>query len=267
MIAPPATAPRPRLRPIVMPAEHGGWSFIGAPILLGLLVAPSWIGAMVATAGLLMFLSRQPLKTGAKDLLQKKRYPRTDWALGIGGAELAVALLLLGLSIAYSPRPLLPPIAVFLGVAAIQFVYDSLGKGRNTLPEIVGASAAGIIATIIAIAGGSSIPLAWLLAGILSLHCAVAIVYVGARLDLAHKRPTSILAVWLVALAATAIVAFFVSSSLFSWPLLATFTLLAARAVWGVSRFRKEIKPHFIGIQEIGYTLLLISAVALTIQG
>jgi len=49
-------------RTVVLPREHGGWSLIAEPALLGLLVAPSWAGVALALAGLVAFLARQPLR-------------------------------------------------------------------------------------------------------------------------------------------------------------------------------------------------------------
>jgi hypothetical protein len=69
-----------RLRPIALPVEHGGWAFLGAPILLGLWVAPSITGVWLGLAALGAFLSRQPLKLTLGDRRRGKRYPRTMWA-------------------------------------------------------------------------------------------------------------------------------------------------------------------------------------------
>jgi hypothetical protein len=227
-----------------------------------MLVKPSWPGLIISIAGFLMFLSRQPLKLAAKDILQRKKYPRTVWALGLGGIELAVALALLAIAMAISSRPLLIPAAVFLTVAAVQFAFDSLGKGRSTFPELIGATAAAILAPIIVLAGGLSDRPAWILGALLALHSALAIVYVGVRLDLAHKRQTSTISIWtLSALTLLAVGAGF-SIGLVPWLVLAVFVVLAARAIWGVSPRRAIVKPHFIGIQEIAYTLLLIVVAA-----
>ncbi len=69
-----------RLRPIALPVEHGGWGFLGAPIVLGLWVAPSVAGFWLSLAALGVFLTRQPLKLALGDRQRGKRYPRTVWA-------------------------------------------------------------------------------------------------------------------------------------------------------------------------------------------
>src|SRR5215212_11211122 len=67
------------LRPLALPTEHGGWGFLFEPIVLGLAVAPSWSGVLVAIAFIFGFLTRQPLKLALQDALREKWYPRTRW--------------------------------------------------------------------------------------------------------------------------------------------------------------------------------------------
>ena len=58
------------LRSIALPAEHGAWSFLLEPLVLGLLFAPSWSGIVFAVALFFGFLTHQPLKIYVKDLLR-----------------------------------------------------------------------------------------------------------------------------------------------------------------------------------------------------
>src|ERR1044071_4882431 len=67
------------LRPLALPAEHGGWGFLFEPMLLGILVAPSWNGALVGTATLFAFLARHPLKLALHDAMRGRSYPRTAY--------------------------------------------------------------------------------------------------------------------------------------------------------------------------------------------
>ncbi|MCA9913783.1 MAG: YwiC-like family protein, partial [Anaerolineae bacterium] len=88
----------PKLRPIALPTEHGGWAFLYEPILLGLLLAPSVAGFLLSISGVFVFLLHQPLKLAMKDRIRGRRFPRTNWAerfvLGYGTvALLAFALV------------------------------------------------------------------------------------------------------------------------------------------------------------------------------
>jgi hypothetical protein len=67
-----------RLRPIALPTEHGGWSLLAAPILLGLRLAPSAADAWLSLAALGAFLTRQPLELAWGRLAQPIDSNR-DW--------------------------------------------------------------------------------------------------------------------------------------------------------------------------------------------
>lgn len=247
---------RPRLKPLLLPVEHGGWGLIGAPILLGLIVSPSARGALIACAALLLFLSRQPLKIAAKDIVRKKRYPRTSWAGGFALAEIGLGVVLL--AVAYSP-PLLLPLALLAVLSAAQFVLETFGKGRAILPELVGSAAAAVFVTLITLAGGTEPRLAWLFAAALTLHAWLAVVYVTRRLN--HHENT-----WAVALSAgtALILATLVwSRNGMGWPLTVGFAVLAGRALWGTSKLQTKRRAQIVGVQEVGYTLMLVVALVL----
>jgi len=205
-----------------------------------------------------MFFSRQPLKTAAKDFLQKKSFPRTRYALGFGGLFLALALVALGFGVRLSVQSLLLPLAALAVLAGIQFGFDAFGKGRNTLPELAGAFAAATFAPLTAEAGGLAPETSWYLAAVLALHSALAIVYVSTRLDVSRNLEASVnsayVAAGLVALVTIVATALYLVPAL----LIPTFLVLIARAVWGVSAWRRPVKPQIVGIQEMLYTLGLV---------
>src|SRR5687768_18395179 len=51
-----------RIRSVALPAEHGGWSMLLEPIVLGLRLVPPWPGACLALALAGAFLARHPFK-------------------------------------------------------------------------------------------------------------------------------------------------------------------------------------------------------------
>ncbi|GIW24085.1 MAG: hypothetical protein KatS3mg069_0352 [Meiothermus sp.] len=67
MTAQPKTVQVP-LKTVALPNEHGGWGFTLEPILLGLLVAPSWAGLGLGVFALAAFFTRHPLKLWLADL-------------------------------------------------------------------------------------------------------------------------------------------------------------------------------------------------------
>ena len=66
-----------RLKAVALPAEHGGWGMLGEPILLGLLVMPSWAGTGVGLIALGAFLARHPSKLAIADRRRGPRVART----------------------------------------------------------------------------------------------------------------------------------------------------------------------------------------------
>jgi hypothetical protein len=68
-------------RSVALPAEKGSWSLVSEPILLGLLVAPSWVGAALAVGAFALFLCNRPLKVYLADRRRGRAYERTALAL------------------------------------------------------------------------------------------------------------------------------------------------------------------------------------------
>ena len=233
---------------------------IGAPILLGLVVAPSIPGGLIAVGALLLFLSRQPLKIAAKDIIRKKRYPRTTWAGAFALAEIGVASILIAVAYTRVGSPLLVPIGVLAALSLGQFALETFGKGRAILPELIGSAAAAVFATLIALAGGFETTQAWLLAGALTVHAWLAVVYVTRRLN--HHEST--LAVLLSSAVAVMFATAACAEGLMQWPVVAAFGVLAGRAMWGISPWQTPRRAQIVGVQEVAYTMLLVVALALT---
>jgi len=195
-----------------------------------------------------MFLARQPAKIATKDLLRGKRFPRTDWAAGIALTLLLLAGITLTAVIPFR-GPLLLPLGALLALAAAQFAFDVLGRGRSLLPELFGAAAAAMFTPLITLAGGLAKELAWLLGLVLALQAWLAIVYVSTRL----KRVQGAVATAALALLGVTLAAGIVLAGLMRWPLLLLFATLAVRALWGTSQWSVTRRPQVVGMQEVAY--------------
>lgn len=238
MTAIPLPARPVALRPLALPNEHGGWGFLCEPIVLGLLVAPSWRGALLAVAAVFVFLARHPLKLALQDAVRGRSYPRTAWCRGIAAAYLFIAAI--ALTGAFTPRILIP-LAFAAPLAIIQVVYDARNRSRELLPEISGAMAMASVAAAIAIGGGMLSVIAYGLAGILIARFVPAIVYVRALLGRVPKW----IAVALHIVAVAAIAAY-------APPLaIVAMIVLLIRAIWGVTHESPRAKT--IGWREIVY--------------
>lgn len=251
-----ANTARPALRPFALPTEHGGWGFLLEPLLLGLLVRPSFSGAFIALAALLGFLTRQPLKFALQDALRGKSYARTRycWMLAAGYALGAAAMLAAAIA---TGRPMLVvPFGLVAPLAITVVLYDANNRSRSPFPEFAGAAAMSSTAAAIAIAGGMRMMPAFALSGLIIARSLPAIAYVRTLLMRAHGKSA---ASW-PALALHVVAAFAVATFA---PLLAVVAMvvLLVRAAWGLAHPPSRAKT--IGWTEIAFgalTVLLIAA-------
>ena len=252
-----------RIRPVALPVEHGGWSFVLEPIALGLLVAPSLAGLCLSIAALGAFLTRHPLKIVVADRRRGRRFPRTVVAERFA---LAYALIgassLLAAAAAASGQSFLLPLLAASPFAAAQMVYDLSGRGRSLAAELTGALALASVSSAVAVAGGWGTPAALALWALLAARFVPAILYVRARLSEMHGGPRSIAPTLVAhALALVAIVSLTLSGVA---PLLAALVIcvLLLRAVHGFHFARRQTTAKQVGMLEVGYGTLTVLACA-----
>ena len=255
----PATVP---WRAVALPAEHGGWGFLVEPVVLGLVLAPSGAGVCLALAALAGFLARHPLRLWLLDRRKHARHPRTALAERFfsGYAVLALVLLVAGFILARAP--FWPALAVAVPIGLVPLAFDAVGRSREVLPETAGAVALGASATAIALAGGASPSLAWGAWALLALRSVTSVLYVRARIRLDRglaAGPRAVLAGHAVALAAATGLA---RAGWAPWLASAVFFILLARAAWGLSSWRRPVRPKTLGFQELGYGILTLALLA-----
>jgi hypothetical protein len=206
-----------RLRPIALPVEHGGWGFLGAPIILGLWVAPSVAGFWLSLAALGAFLTRQPLKLALGDRQRGKRHPRTAWAerfVTLYGIGALLAFLAAWLTTAH---PFWLPLLLAAPLALVQFRYDLLKESRSLLAEVCGAHALAALAAALVLCGGWQTIPALLLWFLLALKATAAIIYVRARIRQARNVPAARAPVYLTHASALAAVVGLAEVNLVPW--------------------------------------------------
>jgi len=225
-----ATVTSPRLRSIALPAEHGSWGLTLEPILLGLLVAPSWGGLALAWGAFGLFLLRWPLKI-AKTSSRQQRQTRLMMALRfvtIYGL-LAMSGFMMGIWQA-GWLPLLP-FAMALPFGLIFLEYDVQNRSRSWQTEIAGPVAFSATASSIALAGGWASTVAFALWAVLVARAVPSVLYVRARLRLDRGRPHQPIIAIGTHMVALAVIGWLIW---FGWlPLLTlgVFMLLLARAI------------------------------------
>ena len=179
---------KPRLRPVALPVEHGGWGFTLEPVLLGMLVAPSGAGVALSLFALAAFLTRHPLKLWIADVAARRRYPRTIYAsrfaLLYGGAALAA----LALAVRTAQGAFWAPLLLALPLAIFQFTYEIREQARALPAELAGAVAMGGLAPAIALAAAVAPQSAYGLWLVLAARAVAAIFYARVQVRRARSK-------------------------------------------------------------------------------
>ena len=262
----PPAAPRPvRLRTVALPAEHGSWSLVAEPILLGLLVAPAWSSLAWALAAFMAFLAYQPLsfvwRAVRRDGRRHKWHPRTRLAARVALLYALLGALCLAWALWLTGGAPLRPLGLALPLLALFAVYDQK-PGRRWQAELSAPAAFAAIVAAMALAAQWPTAVAYALWGVMAARALPAVLYVRARLRLVKGQPAQTglalgahalavglggALVWLGWLPATAVIALLI---------------LLLRAAGGLSPYRRNISTKTLGFIETGYGLLTVLLVA-----
>jgi hypothetical protein len=251
-----------RWRSVALPTEHGGWSFISEPILLGLLIAPSFGGIGIGIAALGTFLLRQPLKLYFKDMRSRRQVPRTNVARQflLFYATVTIAAALITLWLIPSLNPILP-LLFALPPFGIQLAYDIGNKSRSLVAEVSGSLATGALASSIVMMQGWSLLPALGLWLAMAAKAVTAVLYVRSRLRMERAKPAGVMLTILAHGMACILLLLAHSRGLLPWTAPLAMSILMGRAVLGLSPWRTARPPKVIGIQELfcglGFVLLL----------
>jgi hypothetical protein len=253
------------LRSVALPVEHGGWGMLGEPLLLGLLIAPSWAGLGIGVASIAAFLAHHPAKLVLADVRRGSTTRRTSAALAFLLLYGAVSAVGLGVA-CRGHQAWWIPLAAAAPFAAAQLAYDARHQGRQLLPELLGAVAlSSVVAAEMRAAGMPFGPClaAW---AVLAAKAVGAVLYVRARLrydrGLAPDR-TAAMASHALAL----LLAFVLARTGYTpWLVLPAFGFLLARAAYGLSHLHRPVRPQKVGIQEMayGFSFVLLMAIGYT---
>lgn len=253
-----------RWRSVALPTEHGGWGFISEPILLGLLLAPSWSGLALSFAAFAVFLLRQPLKIYLKDVRNERRAPRTIAAQQFVLIYAIMALAAGIITFAFLPAlDALLPLLMALPFVVIQIAADVQNRSRTLVAELAGATATGAITSAIVVMHDWSFPMALGLWLALAIKSITAVLYVSGRLRLERGKPEAIKLAVVAHMGGFVILVTAAATGFLVWTVPIAMGVLITRAVVGLSPLRKPRPPKIIGMQEIGYGLLFTLCIAL----
>ena len=246
------------VRSVALPVEHGGWSFLAEPVVLGLLVAPSSAGFAIAVATSAGFLIRHPGRMFWKNRQRLDVSPRFrvagKFAVGYGlvaAVGLAAAWALAGI------RPLVP--FIIAGPFFLLFaVYDVRHEARLLLPELLAPAAIAVSAPAIALAGGWTAQAALVLWVLLVLRFIPTVLYIRARLRLERDKPYDAAASNTAHGAAVLAGGGLAGVGLAPWLSVVGLGVLLARAAVGLSRYHRPATAKVIGFSEVAYGTLFV---------
>jgi len=240
------------MTPLALPVEHGGWGILLEPLALGLLVAPSRGGALIAVAAFFAFLARHPLKLAMQDAMRGHSFARTMWCWVFVAWYGVLGAYSLTFAVAQSSLRILAPMLLVAPLAIVMLVYDAKRRGRSLLPEAAGAIAMASSAASIAIAAGQSYAFAFTLMAMMAMRSVPSIFYVRSLLG----RTSATIVVALHALA------FGFGAWVGTPGAVAAYLALFARAAWGLAHDAPPAK--IIGWREIAWGVVTIGLFALT---
>jgi hypothetical protein len=242
---------RVALRPLAIPNEHGAWSFVLEPLVLALLIAPSKGGVALTIAIVAAFFLRHPLRLLTRDLMSRKRYPRTAACATLAGVYGAASLVFLGLAIAASSLLIALPLLLAVPFLALQFLHDVRNQGREFVAETCGAIAAAAGGAACVLASPTAGARIALVVAVLALTRSLpSILYVRALL-----RKSSVVPGLIAHALSCVLIAALVARLGFSPLLIAVPLLLLARCV--AAQSRPSLTARRLGLEDLGWGVVV----------
>jgi hypothetical protein len=143
----------------------------------------------------------------------------------------------------------------------VQLRYDLRNRGREVLPELVGAVALSASTPLVALLGGAPAVVAFASGTLIALRSLSAIVYVRARLRRARGLPAGRTPAVLSHVLALAVAVALAGAGLGPRLGVAAFVLLAARAVHGLGP-APPVRAQVVGVQEVVWGIVTVVLLA-----
>ncbi len=242
---------------LIVPTEHGSWSWMLVPFGVGVLVAQEshftvWLTLM---GGLSLFFMRQPAMVWTR--ARRGRARRTDGTLALGWLALLCLIGLLSLiGLLWAGRwmllwMLIPITAVF----SIYLFAAKQGQGaiRTLWMELAGAVALAGMAPAALIAAEEQLSTtAWVLWLVMGIQNVVGVIYVRLRIADTHKRPYPRRSVILIHAGAVGLIVLLSLFQLAPIWLFVPFGAMLIRAIWAVANVHPIESIKQFGFTEIG---------------
>lgn len=174
---------------VAIPNEHGGWSLTLEPALLGLLVAPSWAGVLLAVAGVVGFMTRAPLKISVGDRLRHRMLDRTRVADQSTIAYLAALTLFIAGASWTARSPFWIPLLAALPLMVVGLAFDVRNRSRRLIAELTGSIGIASVGAAVVLAGGGSMGSAFGVWAVVTARAVASVPHVRVQLRRAKGQP------------------------------------------------------------------------------
>ncbi len=197
------TTPSSSVRALILPKEHGSWSLAFEPLVLGLLVASSRAGLVLALAVIAGFFVRRPLKLAVTlPPADQRRVPAMKWAILFG----MLALIFLISAATLASWQALWPLLLCVPFGAIFLWFDLRNEMREAEAELSGSAAFAVVPAAIATMAGWSAPAALGLAALMLTRSLPTVLTVRTYLRQAKGLPSTSMGAMVAATAAFALI-------------------------------------------------------------
>jgi hypothetical protein len=264
--APSASATRERSawRAVAVPSEHGGWGLTLESVVLGLLVAWSWAGLLVAIAAFVAFVARTPAKLVAIDVRRDRWLPRTRLAAGIAAVELVLLAALAVTATAITGWNWWVAVVAAAPMIAVEAWYEVRSQGRRLVPELCGAAGVAATAAAIVLAGDGPPRLAAAAWAVLAARSIAAIPFVRAQIARARRGVTDVRASDVAQVAAAVVGAFALALDRSVLAGVAVLAGIAALHAWWSRLTPPPVKT--VGMRQMALGLTLVAATAIGVR-
>jgi hypothetical protein len=246
---------------LILPGEHGSWSWLLVPYFVGVMVAGTYNLAafLVLAGGLTGFLIRQPATVAMRARAGRGRKadfkPAMAWTTFFGVIAVACIMGLLALGQTALLWLLIPLAAVF----ALYMLASRQRRAsvRSLWMELAGALGLSAMAPAAYIAAGDHLDaVAWALWALMAGQNGLGVLYVRLRIADTHGRPVNRRSiVWAHGLVlVAAVTAAFLEA--IPWLAVVPFAGFTLRAIWASSQVRPVANIKRFGFGEIGAEIL-----------
>lgn len=252
---------RSTLRSVLVPSEHGGWGLTLEPVLLGLLVAPSWAGVCLGICAAILFLARTPFKILLVDLHRNRRLPRTRLAALAVGCYALVFASCVAWPLLRTPAVTWLPLVLVVPLVSTELWYDMRSRGRRLVPELAGAIGIAGIAAMIILADGQPIAIAGACWVLLSARAVTSIVNVRDLVQGLHGRTRHPATVWagdVIALSLAAVAVAFEPAAIAGAVAVASLIIIQR-----LLRLRPTPRAVILGLTQTGLGLGVVAVTAI----